>query len=516
MRTTLLCITLCFLLPFYSVGQEGLDIEKPSDLLSMDPIQQQLDSSVLGYFVANAQYLQNPAEAPNYDSVLVPELSDSAIVENLRSIESFIPLDVNSKTLAFIKMYTVRKRELVPYILSLSQYYFPIFEAELDKQGLPLELKYLPVIESALKPNAVSRAGATGLWQFMYATAKFNGLEISSYVDQRRDPIASTQAGCKYLKSLYGMFGDWQLAIAAYNCGPGNVRKAIRRSGGKTNFWEIYNYLPRETRGYLPAFIAAIYFFHHYEAHNISVATLDLPMVIDTVMVDEKLRFDDMAKSMDISIDLLRALNPQYRVDVIPAKPGKPYWVILPMNKCLGFCEVADTLYKLSAVESKRSTAPVSHSTQAKSSGKAAVYYTVKSGDNLGYIADWFDTYVSYIKSWNGIYGSQIRVGKRLTLYVSPSKVSYYSAIDKMTFKEKKNISSHSKFSATSSSVPSSENVSDGNNSSYFYHTFRSGDSLWELSRKYPGNPVNQIKSVNNITDVRNIKIGQKIKLKKG
>lgn len=311
------------------------------------------------------------------------------------------------------------------------------------------------------------------------------------------------------------MFGDWQLAIAAYNCGPGNVRKAIRRSGGKTNFWEIYNYLPRETRGYLPAFIAATYVFHYYQEHNIPVANLDLPMVTDTIVVDKRLHFEDLSKAMNISVDLIKALNPQYRMNVVPAQTGKPYLVILPMAQCLAFCEVSDTLYKQSASTTvQRTVAPVSHSTSAKSAGKSAVYYTVKSGDNLGYIADWFDTYVSYIKSWNGIYGSNIRVGKKLVLYVSPSKVEYYSAIDKMSFEEKKNISSHSKF-VSNNNTSTTDQVSESTGEGYFFYTFRNGDSLWELSRRYPSNSVSDIKRINNISDVRNIKAGQKLKLKR-
>jgi len=492
------------------------DIDHPAHVVQ---VQDQLDSIVLSYFIKKS--LESKLVlSKELDSLTIPEPSDSVLEMRLEAVNSYIPLDYNDKTKAFISMYTKKKRELVPYLIGLSEYYFPMFEAELDKQGLPLELKYLPVIESALKPKAVSRAGAVGLWQFMYGTGKYCGLSITSYVDERRDPLKSSEAACRYLKELHGMFGDWHLAIAAYNCGPGNVNKAIRRSGGRTNFWEIYNYLPRETRGYVPAFIAAAYVFHYHEDHNIGIAELELPRLVDTIVVTDKVHLVDLASELDLPVDLVRELNPQYRVDVVPASDKTPYKLILPLETCLKFSDCSKNAYVLYEERNRgRTTAPNTRSYRSAPSvsGKAAIYYTVKSGDNLGYIADWFDTYVSSIKSWNGLYSSNIRVGKKLLIYVPKDKESFYASVNTMSFTEKKNISSHSSFS-TSSTTTSSSGTSTQSSSAqgYITHQFRSGESLWELCQKYPGNNVNDVMKLNGISNVRNIKVGQIVKFKKG
>lgn len=492
---------------------QGPNLPKNSErAVSVLSVQDQLDSLVESYFVKKRIESQLSHEK-EIDTVVVPQFSDSIIEYRLGQIHSYIPLDFNDRSRAFINMYTITKRDLVPYILALSDYYFPIFEAELDKQGMPLELRFVPVIESALKPRAVSRAGAVGLWQFMYPTAKMNGLTITSYVDERKDPLKSTEAACKYLGDLYGMFGDWQLAIAAYNCGPGNVRKAIRRSGGKTNFWEIYNYLPRETRGYVPAFIAAAYFFSYYEEHNIAIEKIELPRAKDTVMLNSYVHFSDISKQMDIDIELLRELNPQYRVDVIPASKEHPYALILPMGQSLKFSDFTDTLYaEYELRKTSRTSEPATYasSTTSSVSGKTAVYYTVKSGDNLGYIADWYDTYVSTIKSWNGLYSNNIGVGKKIKVFVPNDKVAYYNSINEMTFDQKKNISSHSSFSSSNASNSATASA-DGTLS----YTFKSGDTLWDLSQRYPGNSIQSIMSLNGISDAKSLKPGQVIKLKK-
>ncbi|HER08096.1 MAG TPA: lytic transglycosylase, partial [Bacteroides sp.] len=260
------------------------------------------------------QSLENAVDEnlPGPDS-LVPDFPDSVYMRRLAGIPSVIDLTYNRIVKNYLDVYTKKRREQVRVMLGLSDYYFPIFEEIFDYYDVPFELKYLAVIESALNPRAVSRAGAVGTWQFMYGTGRFYGLTINSLVDERRDPIASTHAAARYLRDLYGMYGDWTLALAAYNCGPGNVNKAIRRSGGKKNFWDIYYFLPRETRGYVPAFIAATYVMNHYPEHRLSRIPVEMPLFTDTIVVREPVHLEQIAGVLGVPLKQLRDMNPQYR-----------------------------------------------------------------------------------------------------------------------------------------------------------------------------------------------------------
>ncbi|MDE6400658.1 MAG: lytic transglycosylase domain-containing protein, partial [Muribaculaceae bacterium] len=264
------------------------------------------------------------------------EVSDEEMVKRLSSLPTVIEMPYNQIVRSYIDRYTKKSRAQIAAILGLSLYYMPIFEQALEEQGLHLELKYLPVIESGLNPNAVSRHGATGLWQFMLGTAKGLGLEVNSLVDERRDPYVASERAVSYLKDLYAAYGDWSLAIAAYNCGPGTVNKAIRRAGGEAkdhDYWSIYNYLPAETRGYVPMFIAANYVMEYYPKHNISPVLPVKPLVIDTLQIAERIHFNQISKVLDIPVDELRILNPQFRADVIPGTPDSPYTLILPSQQ---------------------------------------------------------------------------------------------------------------------------------------------------------------------------------------
>ena len=272
------------------------------------------------------------------------EVSDEEIIRRLQAMPTVIEMPYNSVVRQYIDMYTQRRRQLVENMLGLSHYYMPIFEEALDRHGLPMELKYLPVIESALNPVAVSRAGATGLWQFMQPTATGQGLEVNSLVDERRDPYKATEAAAAYLKQLHDTYGDWSLAIAAYNCGPGNINKALRRAGGgKKDFWDIYPFLPAETRGYLPAFIAANYVMTYYAKHNIAPALVRRPLVVDSVHVKHRVHFEQIADVMGISLDELRALNPQYRKDIIPGNI-RPYPLVLPSLQAYAYVVSEDSI----------------------------------------------------------------------------------------------------------------------------------------------------------------------------
>jgi len=400
-------------------------------------------------------------------------------------------------------------------MLGLSEYYFPMFEKELDAAGLPLELKYLPIIESALNPRAFSRAGASGLWQFMYGTGKMYGLNLNSYVDDRRDPLKATQAAVKFLKDLYSMYNDWYLVIAAYNCGPGNVNKAIYRSGGKRDFWKIYYRLPKETRGYVPAFIAAAYTMTYYSDHLITPKQSDMILDTDTIMVSDLLHFNQVSKVTGLSLDVLRSLNPQYRRDVIPAEKTA-YALRIPSSSVENFIAMEDSIFSYEREKyfaSNRLVVQPSESTYTPSApkDKAQLYYTVKSGDAVGLIADWYDVYSSDLKYWNNIRRNMIRVGQKLVIYVPKNKVDHYSKINTMTYAQKQALKGKS---VPVNSLSSNSSVNQPVDSSYEYYTVRSGDNLWSIAQKYPGISNSDIMKLNGITDARKISPGQKLKIR--
>ncbi len=442
-------------------------------------------------------------------------LPDSVYISRLQEIEEVVDLNYNKVVRNFIELYTEKRRDQVRMMLGLSAYYFPIFEEALDRHGLPLDLKYLPVIESALNPKAHSRMGASGLWQFMFGTARQMNLEITSFVDERRDPVKSTDAAVRYFKYLYDRYGDWQLAIAAYNCGPGNVNRAIRRAGGKKNYWAIYYRLPRETRGYVPAFIAAAYVMNYYKEHNLQPQVPEIPLQTDTIMVHEYLHFNQLEATLNIDKEQLRSLNPMYRRDVIPAKKGKPYPLILPMEKTMAFID-KDTL--VFAYEREKyfpdntlvspTSRSASYYTPVDIDGKAKVLYTVKSGDNVGFISEWFNVRASDLRYWNNIHRNLIRVGQKLLVYVPEGQKGKYEKLNSMTFAQKQ----ASIGKSAGSLVKTEPRPLDPN---YEYHTVRRGDTLWEIARRYSGITSNDIMRLNNLTNENDLDVGQKLKIKR-
>ncbi len=454
--------------------------------------------------------------AESMDSLLVPEFSDSVIMERLANLNSMIDMTYNDRVKAFLKVYTKKEREKVEIMLGLTDYYFPIFEQILIDEGLPIELKYLPVIESALNPRAVSRVGATGLWQFMYSTGKMYKLEINSYVDERRDPIKASYAAAAFLKDLHEMFGDWTLAIAAYNCGPGNVRKAIRRTGGKTNYWDIYYRLPRETRGYVPAFIAATYTMNYYKEHNLTPKPINIPLASDTLMISEQLHLKQVADVLNIPVQLLRDLNPHYKTDIIPAKTKK-YALRIPVEYASEYIAMEDSIlaYKDDVYfnPKNKQKAPTSHAYYgAPPKNSAKLTYKVKSGDNIGFIASWYGVGVSEVRHWNNIRRNLIRVGQRITVYVPENKKSYYADVNSLSFEEKQRRIGKSVTSKTSSKSSSEKDKVDSN---YIYYTVKRGDNLWTIAQKYQGVSHYDLKSLNGISDHKSLSPGQKIKIKK-
>lgn len=353
---------------------------------------------------------------------------DSVYMDRLQRLPTIIEMPYNQVVKQFIERYSDMLRGSVSYMLGAANFYMPIFEQALETYGLPLELRYLPVIESALNPNAVSRVGATGLWQFMLETGKRYGLEVNSLVDERRDPVKSSYAAARYLRDLYKIFDDWSLVIAAYNCGPNKVNQAIHRAKGSVDYWQIYPYLPKETRGYVPAFIAANYIMNYYCEHNICPMITELPISTDTIVVDKNLHLEQIAKVLNVNIEHLRALNPQYRRDIVNGLT-EPSVVRLPLSLVGSFIDNEDSIYayKRDELLLKREVVAVNdikpsyskskatkRRTSKRSSRSRRKTVTVRQGDTLSEIAKRNGTTVKKLRRLNGIKGSNIRAGKKI------------------------------------------------------------------------------------------------------
>lgn len=352
------------------------------------------------------------------NSAVIPQFSDSIYIDRLQRMPTIMEMPYNAIVREYIDRYAVKLRNQVSVMLAANNFYMPLFEEALDAYDLPLELKYLPIIESALKPTARSRAGALGLWQFMLKTGRLYGLESNSLVDDRLDPIKATWAAARYLREMYDIYQDWHLVIAAYNCGPGNVNKAIRRAGGATDYWSIYNYLPRETRGYVPAFIAANYIMTYYCHHNICPMNTEIIPPTDTLQISRELHLQQVANVCDITIDELKSLNPQYKRNIIPGNT-KPYTLRLPQTKIATFIDNQDTIYNHRAAElfKNRKTVAVSNKITPTVGKGTLSYHTIRSGETLSTIAQRYGVKVSQLKDWNGLSSNRIRAGKKLKIY---------------------------------------------------------------------------------------------------
>ena len=402
----------------------------------------QVDSLIMAWYVRPQPTVNDlvPDSIAKADPIIAG-VPDSVYVERLQAMMSPIPMVYNEQVRGFIEFYVVRRRDLVRRMLALKDYYFPIFEQTLEAHGMPLELRFLPVIESALNPCALSRAGASGLWQFMYYTGKRYGLDVTSYVDDRRDPVKASEAAASFLHDLYTMYGDWHLAIAAYNCGPGNVNRAIARSGGQKSFWKISFTLPRETRGYVPAFIDAAYAMTHAHEHQIYPSPDIKPTLsVDTVQIFQPLHFNQVTSVLGVPVDVLRDLNPQYKHDVVPAQDGKVYSLVMPVESTFAFAAHEDSVY----ARNRKTYFPDNRIVRISDSrgvvyggrtpaGKIKLIYTVKNGDVPGSIAHRFGVRVNDLIYWNNIRRNLIRVGQKIVIYVPKSKADRYAGIAKIS-----------------------------------------------------------------------------------
>ncbi|MDE6346133.1 MAG: transglycosylase SLT domain-containing protein [Muribaculaceae bacterium] len=406
-------ITAALLISLTSAGATASDILSLRDTITDPHIIYPESFEADTHLMMQNWYMQNYTELArgDYGTGSAVEPTDEELVQRLLSMPAVIEMPFNSVVKSYIKMYVDRRRSLVENMLGMSTYYMPIFEQALEQEGVPLELKYLPIIESALNPNAVSRAGATGLWQFMLPTARGLGMEINSLVDERRDPIRSSQMAARYLKQLHDIYSDWSLAIAAYNCGPGNVNKALRRAGegGKKDFWEIYPFLPPETRGYVPGFIAANYAMNYYDKHNISPALARRPIITDSVYVKKRVHFQQIADVLNIPIEEIRTLNPQYRQDVIPGDI-KAYPLVLPSHQALCYIISEDSIVAHDAAKYARRgiVEPSTGSSKVSDDGKYIIteeikFHKVKKGDTFSGLARRYGVTAASIKKANGI-----------------------------------------------------------------------------------------------------------------
>ncbi len=397
--------------------QEGFDFPEALTDASLD--------SLMNLYMSKT-YLSTDADCQMLSEN--PSFEKEVYVDRLLRMPTVMEMSYNDVVRSCIDRYMVRLRRQVSYMLGAANFYMPIFEQALDTYQLPLELKYLPIIESALNPTAVSRVGATGLWQFMLATGKAYGLEVTSLSDDRRDPVKSSFAAARYLRDLYELFGDWNLVIAAYNCGPENINRAIRRSGGQRDYWKIYPYLPKETRGYVPAFIAANYAMTYYCEHGICPMTSKLPAKTDTVMVDRNITFQQVAQACNLDVEMIRSLNPIYRRDIVPGLT-KPAPLRLPVGEVARFIDMQDSIYAMAGnqvikrAEVEVVERPVAQpttrqrtttTTRRNTTNNSASYVTVKRGDTLGALARRNHTTVARIKQLNGMRSDVIQAGKRL------------------------------------------------------------------------------------------------------
>lgn len=471
----------------YTKGTPENDSAALRDVLKDDESLAGIDKKWLEELYSNSLYdtIYAAVSDLDYREIEYPELPTDTLKERLKRLNAKTPFNVeyNPALESVIKRFLKTRRQSLERLMGLSHFYFPMFEYELDKYDLPLEIKYLAIVESALKPRAKSRVGATGLWQFMFTTGKMYGLDVSSYVDERSDPVKSTEAAAKYLAKLYEIFGDWDLALAAYNSGPGNVTKAIRRSGGYENYWNIRNYLPRETAGYLPAFLATMYIFEYAEAHGFNKhKPLFNYVETDTIRVKQMITLDQVSEVTGVDIEALQFLNPSYKLDIIPYIEDENYVLRLPKEAVGVFVSNEAAIYAFAQSEFDKREKPLPQFFEEDTKTR----YRVRSGDYLGKIARKFGVRVSDIKRWNGLRSNNIRIGQRLTIYKrSPGPTPVQT-------------------SATS--------VSSGQTKVY---TVRQGDSLWSIAQKFPGVSVQNIKDWNGISSNK-LKPGMKLKVSKG
>ena len=483
-----------------SLSYELMDVydeneDKSAAGLNPEDYNADVSDSLLSIWYMQQKISEASQDEYDMDSVrFESNVPDSVYIERIKAMNSFIDLPYNDVVRNYIVLYSEKMDAKMGQILGLCSYYMPIIEEIFDEHDIPLELKAMAVIESSLNPTAVSRAGAKGMWQFMYSTAKIYGLDINSFVDERLDPVKAAHAAAEYLKDSYNIFGDWNLAIASYNCGAGNVNRAIRRSGGKRAFWDIYPYLPRETRGYVPAFVGALYTMTYYKEHGIEPQPVAMPVHVDTFRINKMLHFKQVSELTGVPAGDLRNLNPQYKHDIVPGN-DKEYILRIPYNYTNAFIDSEDSLYTYKAEEYFN---PVVIKKIKDGGDGERIVHRVRSGEVLGKIAIRYRVSVSQIKRWNNLRSDNIRIGQRLVIYRGGTAPASTASTASAKQEARPN-------PAGKSTVPM--------DADYTVYTVKSGDSLYLIAKDYPGVSAQNIMDFNGIGS--KIKPGMKIRIPK-
>jgi membrane-bound lytic murein transglycosylase D len=431
-------------------------------------------------------------ELPFYEHV--PDPGYDEVADRISCMNSDLNIAFNPTVKAFVDYFAIRNRDYTRMVVQRMQVYFPLFEKYLAKYDMPDDLKYLAIVESGLNPRAISRAGAAGLWQFMPATGRIYRLDRSWFIDERMDPEKATEAACKYLKQLHGMFNNWELALAAYNAGPGNVRKAVRRSGYVYDFWEVYNHLPRETRSYVPQFAAIAYLMNHLEEHNFYLEEHEyqLAIAVDTVHLDSFMSLEVLEEELNLCAGEITDLNPELIRNAVPENAGS-YALKVPAQVAPKLIAGRDAIYDSTREKNQQMLAYFTRNEVGSTYNREKVTYRVQRGDYLGKIAERHNVGVADIRHWNRLQGNTIRIGQRLAIYVTP--------------KQKASINTQLAQASTGSSKPV-----EVNGSKVYY--VQPGDTLWDISKKHSGVSIDQIKKLNSLTS-NNIKPGQKLIISK-
>uniref|UniRef100_UPI004047D30B LysM peptidoglycan-binding domain-containing protein n=1 Tax=Algoriphagus sp. TaxID=1872435 RepID=UPI004047D30B len=422
---------------------------------------------------------------PNYHYDYVPDFTFEEVDARIQKMDLEMPFELNDRIFSFIQYFTVRNRDYVKMVLGRKEQYFPMYEETMRKQGMPTEIQYLSIIESGLDPKIKSRVGAMGLWQFMPATGRMYGMQISTAVDDRMDPEKSTEAAAKYLKALYKMFGNWEVALAAYNCGPGNVRKAIRRSGGKKTFWGIYNYLPKETRGYVPQFQAMLYVLNHLEEHNLHLEEPSYPLEYESINFDRALSFNKLEQFTGICAEDLEKLNPSIKRGLVP-EANRSMAIRIPKTKAFFIKENLVWLSDSLGADPvpAMTISPLTASLRSEVQNGSRLAYKVKSGDVLGKIASKYGVTLTQLRDWNNLNGNLIKIGQTLVIYTGSQQGS-----------------------GSSNSQTLAQNA--GESPTPKTYTVKPGDSLWIISQKHALS-IDQLKRLNNLNSTT-IKPGQRL-----